>query len=97
MPRFGGPAGRKAGHCGFATGGVRTRGGRGFGGGRTAPGTGRTSIGGGRGATCWLTTGAEAFGAAGLGGVAGGRGTLTVGFGWGRRGSRPGIGIAESG
>jgi hypothetical protein len=35
----------------MATGGVSTSGGRGFGG-RTVPGAGRTSIGGGSGATC---------------------------------------------
>jgi hypothetical protein len=44
----------------MAAGGVSTSGGAGFGfGGRTtAPGGGRTSIGGGNGAARWLTTGA---------------------------------------
>ena len=66
-------------------------GGFGFGG-RTVPGTGRTSIGGGSGATCWPTTGALGYW---LGGASGGRGALTLGFDGGRRGARPGR--AESG
>src|ERR1700686_43147 len=60
-------------------------GGFGFGG-RTVPGTGRTSIGGGSGATCWPTTGALGYW---LGGASGGRGARTLGFGGGRRRARP--------
>ena len=78
---------------GFAPGGVSTSGGFGFGGRAVTPGAGRTSIGGGSGGTCWLTTGAlEAggelvpgvFGAAGafaIGDPTGGRGALSLGFG----------------
>jgi hypothetical protein len=81
----------------LASGGVSTSGGFGLGG-RTTPGagTGRTSIGGGSGATCWLTTGALAPGG-GFGGAAGGRGTLILAFGGTRRGSRPGTGTSEGG
>jgi hypothetical protein len=39
-------------------GGVNTSGGFGLGGRAMPPGTGRTSIGGGNGASCWLITGA---------------------------------------
>jgi len=76
------------------SGGVSTSGGRGFGlaaaGG--GPGGGRSSIAGGRGATCWLTAaggfetdGARgvAGGAACIGGASGGRGAMTGGFGGG--------------
>jgi len=56
---------------GFATGGVSTLGGRSFGfaGVAADPGAGRTSIGGGNGATCWVATGcdAEGWGATGCG------------------------------
>ena len=44
------------GRGGLATGGVSTSGARGLGC-RATLGAGRTSIGGGSGATCWLTTG----------------------------------------
>lgn len=70
-PEFG-----NAGHYGFATGGVSTSGGFSFGGRATTLGAGRTSIGGGSGATCWLTTGALV-----IGGAAGARGAATFGFG----------------
>ena len=70
-------------------------GGRGFAG-RATPGAGRTSIGGGSGAACWLTTGALVLGA-GFSGAPGGRGKLTLGFNGARRGPRPGGGTSESG
>src|ERR1700685_2618963 len=84
----------KAGY-GVATGGVSTSGGFGLGG-RATAGAGRTSIAGGKGGACWLTTGPLAAGllaggvftAAGLpagdgvaGETAGGRGALTLGLG----------------
>jgi hypothetical protein len=75
-------------------GGVSVSGGRGFGGGRTAPGTGRTSIGGGSGATCWLITGAAAA-ALGFGGATGGRGATSFGLGGTSRGSRAGVGNSK--
>ena len=60
-------------------GGVSTSGGFGFGGrATTLPGAGRTSIGGGSGAACWLTTGG--YGLAGAA-ATGGRGTAGFGFG----------------
>jgi len=81
----------KPGRYGFATGGVSASGGFGFGGRATTPGAGRTSIGGGKGWTCWLTTGgfvagglapgALAAGGFGADGAAGGRGAPTFGFG----------------
>ena len=84
----------KAGY-GVATGGVSTSGGFGLGG-RATAGAGRTSIAGGKGGACWLTTGplaagllaAGAFTAAGLaaGETAGGRGALTLGLGASGRG-----------
>jgi hypothetical protein len=79
---------------GAATGGVNTSGDLGFGGRAMMLGAGRTSIGGGRGAACWVRTGAF-----GLGGraAAGGRGTPTLGFNGARRWSRPGTGTSESG
>jgi hypothetical protein len=43
---------------GVAAGGISIKGGFGLGGRTMPPGTGRTSIGGGSGASCWLTTGA---------------------------------------
>src|SRR4051812_50140884 len=64
------------------------RGGRGFGF-NAGPGTGRTSIGGGNGATCWVMTGAA-------GGTAD-AGAVTLGFGAIRRGSRPGTGTSDTG
>ena len=78
----------KAGY-GVATGGVSTSGGFGLGG-RANAGAGRTSIAGGKGGACWLTTGpllagllaGGAFTAAGLVG----RGALTLGLGAGGRG-----------
>lgn len=63
--------------AGAAAGGVSTSGGFGFGGRGAPPGTGRTSIGGGSGATCWLITGA--FGSGGAA-AAGGRGAMSFGF-----------------
>lgn len=81
-------------HCGPATGGVRTNGGRGLGNGRATPGAGRTSIGGGSGATCWLTMGGGGLDGAGGGS---GRGATILGFNGTRRGSRPGIGTSEGG
>jgi hypothetical protein len=60
-------------------GGVSTSGGFGFGGrATTLPGAGRTSIGGGSGAACWLTTGGFRFDGAA---AAGGRGTAAFGLG----------------
>jgi hypothetical protein len=61
---------------GFGTGGVSTSGGFSFGGRAVTLGAGRTSIGGGSGGTCWLTTGALV-----TGGAASGRGPLVFGFG----------------
>src|SRR5579863_1918944 len=74
---------------GVATGGVSTSGARGLGG-RATAGAGRTSIAGGKGGACWLTTGpllagllaGGAFTAAGLVG----RGALTLGLGASGRG-----------
>src|SRR5580704_7936400 len=63
---------------GGAAGGVSTSGGFGFGRATTGlPGAGRISIGGGSGATCWLTTGAfgAGFGFGAAAAAAGGRGT----------------------
>lgn len=56
----------------FSQGGVSTSGGFGFGGRATTLGTGRTSIGGGSGWTCWLTTGAFAAGGLATGALAAG-------------------------
>src|SRR5712691_1317074 len=64
---------------GIANGGVSTIGGRGRGLSAAEPGAGLTSIGGGSGAICWLTTG---------GASAGGCGATSLGFGATRRGSR---------
>jgi hypothetical protein len=79
----------KAGY-GVATGGVSTSGGFGLGG-RATAGAGRTSIAGGKGGACWLTTGPLAAGllaggAFTAGETAGGRGTLTLGLGASGRG-----------
>jgi hypothetical protein len=80
---------QKAGGAELA-GGVSDSGGFGLGGARATLGAGRTSIGGGNGVTCWLTTGAPAVelfaaGALGAGGTAGGRGTASLGLDPGRR------------
>ena len=90
---------RNAVYCGLvATGGVSTKGGRGLGGaGRIVPGAGRTSIGGGNGATCWLTMGGGAEAALGDATGGSGWGTTTRGFNGIRRGSWPGTGISDSG
>ena len=64
---------------GVVTCGVSRSGGGGFGlGGRAmlGPGAGRTSIGGGSGATCWLTTGGLSPGWGAGSGTAGGRGAV---------------------
>jgi len=69
---------------GVAAGGVSTRGGGGFGrGGRAmlGPGAGRTSIGGGSGATCWLTTGGLSPGWGAGSGTEGGRGAVIFALG----------------
>src|ERR1700736_4490870 len=76
-------------HGGAAAGGVSASGGRGFGG-RMILGVGRTSIGGGSGASCWAAPGA-------FDGTSGECGTPILGFDGGRRGSRPDAGISESG
>jgi hypothetical protein len=74
---------------GVATGGVSTSGGFGLGG-RATAGAGRTSIAGGKGGACWLTTGPLAAGllAGGTFTAAGlvGRGALTLGLGASGRG-----------
>jgi hypothetical protein len=80
---------------GVATGGVSTSGGFGLGG-RATAGAGRTSIAGGKGGACWLTTGPLAAGllAGGAftapelaaGETAGGRGALTLGLAGSGRG-----------
>src|ERR1700733_6725493 len=74
---------------GVATGGVSTSGGFGLGG-RATAGAGRTSLAGGKGGACWLTTGPLAAGllAGGAFTAAGlvGRGALTLGLGASGRG-----------
>src|SRR6201996_8121017 len=78
---------------GLGTGGVNGSGGRGRG--RTEPGAGRISIGGGSGATCWLTTGggSEPDSA----GKNCGRGATILGFGKARRGFGPGSAVFDPG
>jgi hypothetical protein len=63
---------------GLTAGGTSTIGGRGFGLASRGLGTGLISIGGGSGATCWLTLGPAAADTSGA------RGATTLGFGCGR-------------